>query len=107
MSQRHPADQTTTDVLVRTADHAEVTTIAHFRTGNRSRKVRASAHGRGSIPYGVRTALAGFGVRVSAIVPCPAGPGPSPTEAARSGAARSVLWFEAPLARAARPSGLD
>src|SRR5258708_6915950 len=68
MSQRHPADHSTTDVLVRTADHAEVTTIVHFRTGNRIRKLRASAHGRASIPYAVGAALAGIRVRVSVAV---------------------------------------
>jgi hypothetical protein len=50
------------------ADHAEVTTVAHFKTGNRSRKFRATLHRRAVIPYGVRDALAGYRVRVSVTV---------------------------------------
>jgi Glycosyl hydrolase family 12 len=68
MSHSHPADHSTTDVVVRTADRAEVTTVAHFKTGNRSRKLRATVHGRAVIPYGVRDALAGYRVRVSVTV---------------------------------------
>jgi hypothetical protein len=68
MSHTHPADHSTTDVVVRTADHAEVTTVAHFKTGNRSRKLRATAHGRAVIPYRVCDALAGYRVRVSVSV---------------------------------------
>ncbi len=68
MSQRHPAGHSTTDVVVRTADRAEVTTVAHFKTGNRSRKLRATVYGRAVIPYGVRDALAGYRVRVSVTV---------------------------------------
>jgi cellulose 1,4-beta-cellobiosidase len=68
MSHTHPADHSTTDVVVRTADHAAVTTIAHFKTGNRSRKLRATVHGRAVIRYRVRDALAGYRVRVSVTV---------------------------------------
>ncbi len=68
MSHSHPADHSTTDVVVRTADHAEVTTVAHFKTGNRSRKLRATVHGRAVIPYGVRDALTGYRVRISVTV---------------------------------------
>src|SRR5580698_6494662 len=35
MSNSHPADYTTTDVRVKTAARAYVTTIAHYRTVNR------------------------------------------------------------------------
>ncbi|HTU05691.1 MAG TPA: hypothetical protein VMG13_09085, partial [Trebonia sp.] len=35
MSNSRPADYTTTDVLVRTAAHAGVTTVAHYKTVNR------------------------------------------------------------------------
>jgi hypothetical protein len=68
MSQPHPADHSTTDVLVRTAAHDRVTTVAHFRTGNRRRTLRATARGRASIPYAVRAAPAGSRVRVSVSV---------------------------------------
>ncbi len=68
MSQRHPAGHSTTDVVVRTAGHAEVTTVAHFKTGNRSRKLRATVHGRVVIPYCVHAALPRYRVRVSVTV---------------------------------------
>jgi len=68
MSQPHPADHSTTDVLVRTAGYARVTTVAHFRTGNRRRTLRATADGRASVPYAVGAAQAGFRVRVSVAV---------------------------------------
>ncbi|HUC27771.1 MAG TPA: hypothetical protein VMA73_34165 [Streptosporangiaceae bacterium] len=68
VSQRNPADHSGTDVLVRTADHAQVTTVAHFTTGNRSRRVRATAQGRARAVYGVRTARPGVRVPVSVAV---------------------------------------
>src|SRR5262249_20728792 len=68
MRHSHPADQSTTDVVVRTADHAEVTTVAHFKTGNRSRKLRATVHSWAVIRYCVRAALAGYRVRVNVTV---------------------------------------
>jgi hypothetical protein len=68
VSQRYPADHSATDVVVRTAEDARVTTVAHFSTGNRTRRLRATAHGRASTVYGVRTARPGLRVPVSVAV---------------------------------------
>ena len=65
VSQRYPADHSSTDVAVRTSDDAQVTTVAHFSTGNRTRKLRANASGRASTVYGVRNARPGVRVPVS------------------------------------------
>ena len=68
VSQRYPADHSSTDVVVRTADDARVTTVAHFSTGNRTRRLRATAQGRASTVYGVRNARPGVRVPVSVAV---------------------------------------
>jgi hypothetical protein len=65
MSNPHPADYTTTDVRVRTASRASVTSIAHYRTVNRRHHRQASAAGRVSIPYYISGATPGYTVVVS------------------------------------------
>jgi len=68
VSKSHPADHSGTAVLVRTADHARVTTVAHFTTGNRTRKLRATAHGWARTVYGIREARPSVRVPVSVAV---------------------------------------
>jgi photosystem II stability/assembly factor-like uncharacterized protein len=68
MSSSDPGQGTTTYVLVRTAGHAAVTTVAHFKTGQRIRHTDANAHGRASVAYAVGDALAGYRVRVTVAV---------------------------------------
>ena len=65
VSHRRPADHSTTTVTVRTAANAEVTAVAHFRSGNRRRTARATAHGVARILYATRTAPPGSRVWVS------------------------------------------
>jgi len=71
MSNSHPADFTTTTVLVTTASHAQVTTVAHYKTVNRQHRRRANGHGRASIPYHISGATPGFRVRVDVTVKWP------------------------------------
>jgi hypothetical protein len=68
MSNTHPADYTTTDVLVTTASHAGVTTIAHYRTVNRKHRRTASAKGRARVPYYISGATPGYKVVVDVSV---------------------------------------
>ena len=68
MSNNRPADYTTTDVRVRTADRAGVTTIAHYRTVNRKYHRTASASGHATVPYYISGATAGFKVVVDVYV---------------------------------------
>ena len=64
MSNAHPADYTTTDVLVTTAGHSGVTTIAHYRTVNREHHRTANAKGKAKVPYYISGATPGFKVVV-------------------------------------------
>lgn len=64
MSNSHPADFTTTTVRVRTVPHARVTTVAHYKTVDRTHHGRANGHGKASIPYHISGATPGFRVRV-------------------------------------------
>src|SRR6185437_7851891 len=71
MSNSHPADYTTTTVRVRTVPRARVTTVAHYRTVNRTHHGRSNRHGRASIPYHISGATPGFRVRVDVTVRWP------------------------------------
>ena len=68
VSNAHPADYTTIDVRVRTADHAKVVTIAHYKTTNHRKTGHASGTGRASIAYYISGATPGFKVKVSVTV---------------------------------------
>ena len=68
MSNSRPADYTTTDVRVSTADRAYVTTVAHYRTVNRSYHRRANASGHATVPYYVSGATPGYRVVVDVYV---------------------------------------
>jgi len=65
MSNSRPADYTTTDVLVRTAAHAGVTTVAHYKTVNREHTGKANAKGQATIYYYISGATPGYKVVVS------------------------------------------
>lgn len=71
MSNSHPADFTTTTVRVRTVPRARVTTVAHYKTVNRTHHRRSNRHGRASIPYRISGATPGFRVRVDVTVRWP------------------------------------
>jgi len=65
MSNSRPADYTTTDVRVRTAAHAGVTTVAHYKTVNRKHTGKANAKGDATIAYYISGATPGYKVRVT------------------------------------------
>lgn len=65
MSNAHPADYTTTDVRVRTADHARVVTVAHYKSTNTKRVRHANGRGRATVPYYISGAAPGYRVRVT------------------------------------------
>ncbi len=65
MSNSRPADYTTTDVLVRTAGLAKVTTVAHYKTTNHKKTAKAGTNGRVSVPYYISGATPGYKVKVS------------------------------------------
>ncbi len=68
MSNAHPADYTTTDVLVTTTSHAGVTTIAHYRTVNRKHRRSANGKGKARVPYYISGATPGYKVVVDVYV---------------------------------------
>jgi hypothetical protein len=68
MSNSHPADYTTTDVRVRTAGHARVTTTAHYKTVNRTYHRTAGPGGRATVPYYISGATPGYRVVVDVYV---------------------------------------
>jgi hypothetical protein len=65
MSNNHPRDYTTTDVRVRTAGHASVTTIAHYKTTSHKKTGTAGSRGNASIGYYISGATPGYRVVVS------------------------------------------
>jgi hypothetical protein len=71
MSNSHPAQYTTTDVRVRTAARAYVTTVAHYKTVNRTYHRHANASGRATVPYYISGATAGRKVVVKVYVSRP------------------------------------
>jgi hypothetical protein len=68
MSNSHPRDYTTTDVLVRTASRANVTTVAHYKTTNTTHHGIAGRKGNAGIPYYISGATPGYKVNVSVSV---------------------------------------
>ena len=68
MSNTHPADYTTTDVRVKTGDHARVVTVAHYRTVNHKKVAHSNGHGRATIPYYISGATPGYTVQVTVTV---------------------------------------
>jgi hypothetical protein len=68
VSNRHPADYTTTDVRVRTAAGAEVFTVAHYKTVNRAYFRVAGPGGRATVGYYVSGATPGYRVVVDVTV---------------------------------------
>jgi hypothetical protein len=68
MSNSHPADYTTTKVLVRTASRAGVTTVAHYRTVKRKHHKTANIKGRVKVPYYISGATPGYKVVVDVSV---------------------------------------
>jgi hypothetical protein len=68
VSNSRPKDFTTVDVFVKTADHAKVRTVAHYRTTNHPKTRKAGAHGRATVPYLISDATPGFKVKVTVTV---------------------------------------
>lgn len=65
MSNAHPTDYSTTDVLVSTVGGAAVTTVAHYASTTTARHATASAAGKAVIAYKISRATPGFRVVVS------------------------------------------
>jgi hypothetical protein len=68
MSNSHPADYHTTDVLVHTAARARVTTRAYYRTTTTTHRGIAGGGGGARIPYRISDATPGYRVKVSVSV---------------------------------------
>jgi hypothetical protein len=68
VSNSHPADNTVTDVKVRTAAGAEIFTAAQYKTVNRAYFRIANSAGRATIGYDVSGATPGFTVKVDVTV---------------------------------------
>jgi hypothetical protein len=68
VSNSHPADYTSTDVMVRTAAGAEVFTVAHYKTVNRAYFRVAGSGGRATVSYYVSGATRGHRVVVDVTV---------------------------------------
>ena len=68
MSNSHPRDYTTTNVLVHTAAYANVTTVAHYKTTNTTHHGVAGRQGNASIRYHISGATPGYKVKVSVSV---------------------------------------
>jgi acyl-CoA synthetase (NDP forming) len=65
MSNAHPTDYSTTDVLVSTVGRAAITTVAHYRTTSTAHFATANAAGKAVIAYRISRATPGFRVVVS------------------------------------------
>ena len=65
MSNSHPWDYSTTDVLVSTVGSAAVTTTAHYRTTTTTHRGVANAAGKAVIAYRISRATKNFPVVVS------------------------------------------
>jgi hypothetical protein len=68
MSNSRPKDHTTTYVNVNTVKGAQVTTVAHFRTGNQEQTTTANARGTAKVGYAIGNATPGEQVNVTVTV---------------------------------------
>jgi len=69
MSNSHPADYTTTDVIVHTSvAGASVTATAHYKTTDTTHSTQASASGLADIPFRISRATPGYTVDVDVAV---------------------------------------
>jgi UDP-N-acetylenolpyruvoylglucosamine reductase len=69
MSNPQPADNTETDVIVRTGvAGAEVTTTAHYKTTDTTHQAAAVSNGEADIAYRISTAKPGYTVIVDVTV---------------------------------------
>ncbi len=62
---RYPADGTSVGVRVRTHAHARIRAVAHYKTANDMRTVRASARGRRTFWYYLENPAPGYRVNVT------------------------------------------
>jgi hypothetical protein len=59
-----PKDYTYVTVFVRTAPHAGIKTVAHYKTTNTTKHGKANKHGRGHTRYYISSATPGYRVWV-------------------------------------------
>ncbi len=64
MTNRHPADYTSTGIKVHTAAHAHIRTVAHYKTVNHPKYATANANGRRTVWYYISGATPGYRVVV-------------------------------------------
>jgi hypothetical protein len=64
VSGKRPRDDTADDVRVRTAAHARISAVAHYKTTSKARSARADKQGRHAFLYRIGDARPGYRVRV-------------------------------------------
>jgi hypothetical protein len=68
MSNAYPTQNSTTNVLVRTAAAANVTTVAHYKSTDTTHTAKSNSSGRATIPYRISRATHGYRVVVNVTV---------------------------------------
>jgi hypothetical protein len=68
MTNRHPADYTSTGIKVHTAAHAHIRTVAHYKTVDHAKYATANANGRRTVWYYISGATPGYRVVVDVYV---------------------------------------
>jgi hypothetical protein len=68
MSNSKPKDYSTVDVWVATAPHAEVATVAHYKTTQTKHQAWANSKGDAEIAYRISGATPGYQVKVAVSV---------------------------------------
>jgi hypothetical protein len=68
MTNSHPADYTSTGVMIRTATHAHIKTVAHYKTTSHPKYATANSQGHRTVWYYISGATPGFQVIVDVYV---------------------------------------
>jgi hypothetical protein len=68
MTNRHPADYTSTGVRIRTARHAHIKTVAHYKTTSHPKYATANSRGHRTVWYYISGATPGYQVIVDVYV---------------------------------------
>jgi hypothetical protein len=64
VTRRHPADETSVGIRVRTIPDARIKVVAHYKTTNHSKVAHAGANGRRTVWYDISGATPGYRVKV-------------------------------------------
>jgi hypothetical protein len=68
MTKSHPADYTSTGVRIRTAAHAHIKTVAHYKTTSHPKYATANSQGHRTVWYYISGATPGYQVTVDVYV---------------------------------------